>query len=345
MHHFVTIKDIARELNISVSTVSRAMRDTHDISIETKKKVLEKADELKYKPNFNARGLSQGKTNNIGIIIPFITNYYFSTVITGIQNVAYANGYNIILFVTNDSEERECQIVRNLTISGLDGILISTCAGNYDHINEVRENGIPIVFFDRTSDLEATKVMQDDYNGALTATTHLIKQGYSKIAHITGPKDQMFTRNRLYGYLDALAQHQIPIHEKWIIYSGFSQEWGERDMYCLLDHQEQPDAIFAVNDRKAIGAMLTLKKEKIQIGAEIGVVGFTNDPMCTIISPSLTTVSESAFDIGRVSCELLLKHIKKENLPPQEVILPGELIIRESSIRVSEKTRITDENQ
>ena len=333
MHHFVTIKDIARELNVSVSTVSRAMRDTYDISIETKKKVLAKAEELNYKPNFNARGLSQGKTNNIGIIIPFITNYYFSTVITGIQNVAYSNGYNIILYVTDDSEERESQIVRNLTISGLDGILISTCTGNYDHINEIKENGIPIVFFDRTSDLLATKVMQDDYNGALIATNHLIQQGYSKIAHITGPKDQMFTRNRLNGYLDALKEHHIPINNDWIIHSGFSQEWGEKDMYDLLNGTYTPDALFAVNDRKAIGAMLALKKEKITIGTEIGVVGFTNDPMCTIISPSLTTVSESAFDIGRISCELLIKHIKKENLPPQEVILPGELIVRESTVR------------
>lgn len=333
MHHFVTIKDIARELNVSVSTVSRAMRDTYDISIETKKKVLAKAEELNYKPNFNARGLSQGRTNNIGIIIPFITNYYFSTVITGIQNVAYSNGYNIILYVTDDSEERESQIVRNLTISGLDGILISTCAGNYDHIDEIKENGIPIVFFDRTSDLLATKVMQDDYNGALIATKHLIQQGYSKIAHITGPKDQMFTRNRLNGYLDALREHHIPLNNDWIIHSGFSQEWGEKDMYDLLNSTYTPDALFAVNDRKAIGAMLALKREKINIGTEIGVVGFTNDPMCTIISPSLTTVSESAFDIGRISCELLLKHIKKENLPPQEVILPGELIVRESTVR------------
>ncbi|MEX2565143.1 MAG: LacI family DNA-binding transcriptional regulator [Cyclobacteriaceae bacterium] len=333
MHHFITIKDIARELNVSVSTVSRALRDTYDVSLETKEKVLEKAKELKYKPNFNARGLSQGKTNHIGIIIPFITNYYFSTVITGIQKTAYNYGYNIILYVTNDSQEREYLITRNLTISGLDGILISTCASNYDHIHEIIDKGIPVVFFDRTNNLIATKVMQDDYNGAFEATSHLIEQGYSKIAHITGPKDQKFTQNRLNGYLDALTHYQIPIQNKRIIHSGFSQEYGERDMYKLLGSFSRPDAIFAVNDRKAIGAMLTLKSQKIPIGKEIGVVGFTNDPICTIISPSLTTVSESAFDIGRISCELLLQHIQKHNLPCKEVVLPGELIIRESSIR------------
>ncbi|MEX2511904.1 MAG: LacI family DNA-binding transcriptional regulator [Cyclobacteriaceae bacterium] len=334
MHHFTTIKDIARELNVSVSTVSRALRDTYDVSPETKEKVLEKAKELKYKPNFNARGLSQGRTNNIGIIIPFITNYYFSTVITGIQKTAYNYGYNIILYVTNDSQEREYLITRNLTFSGLDGILISTCASNYDHIHEIIDKGIPVVFFDRTNNLSATKVMQDDYNGAFEATSHLIEQGYTKIAHITGPKDQMFTQNRLNGYLDALTHHGIPIKDKWIIHTGFSQDCGERDMYELLGSHPKPDAIFAVNDRKAIGAMLTLKSQKIPIGKEIGVVGFTNDPICTIISPSLTTVSESAFDIGRISCELLLQHIQKHNLPSREVILPGELIIRESSIKM-----------
>lgn len=333
MNHFVTIKDIARELNISVSTVSRALRDTYDVSLETKFKVLEKAAELKYKPNLNARGLSQGRTHNIGIILPFITNYYFSTVITGIQKTAYLHGYNIILFVTNDSSDREIDIVRNLSISSLDGILISTCCSQSDHIEEIASKNIPLVFFDRTGNAAGSKVMQDDYNGAFEATSHLIDQGYSKIAHIAGPKGQFFTENRLKGYKDALKAHKLPIQEEWIIHSGFSQECGEEDTQRLLDGIDPPDAIFAVNDRKAIGCMLTLKKNNIRIGCEIGVVGFTNDPIASIISPTLTTVAEPAFDIGRISCELLLKHIHKSSFASQEVVLPGELIIRESSYR------------
>ena len=333
MNHFVTIKDIARELNISVSTVSRALRDTYDVSVETKYKVLEKAAELNYKPNLNARGLSQGRTHNIGIILPFITNYYFSTVITGIQKTAYQHGYNIILFVTNDSSDREIDIMKNLSISSLDGILISTCCSQSDHIEEIASKNIPLVFFDRTGNTSGSKVMQDDYNGAFEATSHLIDQGYSKIAHIAGPKGQFFTENRLKGYTDALKAHGLPIQEDWIIHSGFSQEYGEEDTQYLLEGNNPPDAIFAVNDRKAIGSMITLKKNKIRIGGEIGVVGFTNDPISTIISPSLTTVAEPAFDIGRISCELLLKHIHKSSFEPKEVVLPGELIIRESSQR------------
>ena len=331
MYHFVTIKDIAQELNISVSTVSRALRDTHDVSLETRQRVLKKAKELGYKPNMNARGLSQGKTNNIGIIIPFITNYYFSTVITGMQKAAYQMGYNIILFVTNDSPKREMAILKNLSITSLDGILVSTCCDNCDHIQEVARKGIPVVLFDRTVNMDVSKVVQDDYNGAFEATSHLIDRGYTKIAHIAGPKGQLFTENRLRGYRDALTAQLLPIREEWIIHSGFSQEWGERDTYGLLDSPDSPNAIFAVNDRKAIGAMIALKNRKIAIGKEFGVVGFTNDPISTIISPTLTTVAEPAYDMGRISCELLFMHINKKRYEPKELILPGELIIRESS--------------
>lgn len=332
MHQPPTIKDIAKALNISVSTVSRALRDTYDVSAETRQKVVQKAAELRYKPNFNARGLSQGRTHNLGIILPAINNYYFSTVITGIQKTAYQHDYNIILYVTNDSAEREIDIFDNLPISSMDGLLISTCCCQCGHIEELASH-LPVVFFDRTGETSGSKVMQDDYNGAFEATSHLIQQGYQRIAHIGGPEGQLFTKKRLNGYKAALAAHGMSLNENWILHSGFSQEDGEKDAGYLLNLPEPPDAIFAVNDRKAIGAMVALKKRDIAIGSGIGVVGFTNDPVSEIISPSLTTIAEPAFDIGRISCELLLKHIQKESFAPQEVILPGELIVRESSQR------------
>jgi transcriptional regulator, LacI family len=175
--------------------------------------------------------------------------------------------------------------------------------------------------------------MQDDYNGAFEATEHLIANGYTKIAHIAGPRGLSLTQKRLNGYLAALQKHNMPTREEWVIHSGFSQQCGEEDTYKLLDSEEAPDAIFAVNDRKAIGAMIALKNRKIRIGKEVGVVGFTNDPASTIISPTLTTIAEPAFDVGKKSCELLLKHITKKHFQPEEVILPGTLIVRESSIR------------
>ncbi|MDR6785631.1 LacI family transcriptional regulator [Pedobacter africanus] len=334
--HYVTIKDIAKILNISVSTVSRALRDTYDVNQETKEKVLALAAELNYKPNFNATGLAKGSTHNLGVILPFITNYYFSTVITGIQEVAYNNGYNIILFVTNDSPERELAIMENLSVSSLDGLLvsISSDSDSCSHFQEIVDEGIPVVFFDRVaSEIDTSKVMQDDYNGAFEAVTHLIENGYKKIAHIAGPKGLSFTEARLRGYLDALKQHNIEPNEDWVVYSGFSQEHGEADTRQLLQLQHQPDAIFAVNDRKAIGAMLTLKNKGIKVGEEFGVIGFTNDPMSTIISPSLSTIAEPAFEIGKLSCELLIKHITKKYFHAEEIVLPGKLIARESSSR------------
>ncbi len=336
MHRPVTIKDIARKLNISVATVSRALRNTYDVSSETKEKVLALASQLNYKPNYNAIGLAKRSTHNIGIILPFITNYYFSTAITGIQEVAYEKNFNITLFVTNDSPERELSIIENLTISNLDGLLVSiTSESDSCHLfEELIAQGIPVVFFDRApSNIRTSKVMQDDYNGAFEAVEHLARNGYRKIAHIAGPHGLSFTEKRLQGYLAALKRYDIPVREDYIVYSGFSQESGEADTYKLLDLEDRPDSIFAVNDRKAVGAMIALKKKNIKIGEQIGVVGFTNDPIASLISPTLTTIAEPAFEIGKESCELLLKHIKKKNFIPEEKILPGKLIVRDSSRR------------
>lgn len=333
MGHLITIKDIAKFLNISVATVSRALRDTYDVNQDTKAKVLEVAAQLNYKPNFNARGLAKGRSHNIGIILPWITNYYFSTVITGIQEIAYEKGYNIILFLTSDSPERELSIIQNLSIANIDGLLVSISSYSSGHFQDIINEGIPIVFFDRVpNNILTSKVMQNDFHGAFEAVEHLIENGYKKIAHIAGPRDLSFTEKRLQGYIAALQKYNLPVREEWVIYSGFSQECGENDAYQLLKCEEIPDAIFAVNDRKAIGSMMALKSKNILIGKEIGVVGFTNDPASTIISPTLTTMAEPAFDIGKKSCELLFKHIKKKNFIFEEVIIPGKLIIRESTI-------------
>ncbi|TAN19400.1 MAG: LacI family transcriptional regulator [Chitinophagaceae bacterium] len=336
--HLVTLKDIARELGISVATVSRALRDTYDVSEETKNSVLTKVKELNYRPNFNAMGLVNHKSHNIAVILPTITNYYFSTVITGIQYTAYKNAYNIILHVTGESPEREITIAKELPLSSIDGVLVSVTSesNKCDHLQEIIDNGVPVVFFDRVAEsIKTSKVMQNDYEGAFTAVEHLIKRGYRKIAHISGPFSLAFTKERLRGYLTALKKHKIPFNQNWVIHSEFNQESGGADTYKLLSMRDRPDAIFAVNDRKAVGAILTLKKKGIRIGQEIGVIGFTNDPVSAIISPSLTTVEEPASAIGEKSCELLLKHISKKDFIPEEVILKGKLIARESTSRTS----------
>jgi DNA-binding LacI/PurR family transcriptional regulator len=335
---YTTIKDIAKALHISIATVSRALRDKYDVSAETRQKVLDMATELNYKPNFNATGLVQRSTHHIGVIIPTITNYYFSTVITGIQAVAQEQGFNIILYITNDSSDIELKIVKDLSGSSLDGLLacVSSNSNNYVHFQEMIDDGLPVVFFDRVaSTIQTSKVMQDDYNGAFAAVEHLIECGYKRIAHITGPKELFFTENRLKGYLKALEKHGLPVKGDMVVHSGFSQKDGENDVALLFEEQkETPDALFAVNDRKGIGAILALKKRNIAIGKKVGVIGFTNDPISEIITPTMSTVAEPAYEIGKIACDLLLKHIRKSNFTAEQVTLSGELIIRESTCRV-----------
>lgn len=177
--------------------------------------------------------------------------------------------------------------------------------------------------------------MQNDYEGAFMAVDHLINSGYKNIAHISGPFPLSFTKERLRGYIAALKKYRIPFRQDWVIHSEFTQESGHADTLKLWAANSKPDAIFAVNDRKAIGAMLALKERGVRIGSEVGVVGFTNDPMSSIITPSLTTVEEPALEIGRRSCELLLKHISRNDFLPEEIILNGKLIIRESTTQKS----------
>ncbi|GAB3806622.1 LacI family DNA-binding transcriptional regulator [Spirosoma humi] len=337
MRRFTTIKDIAHALGISVATVSRALRDAHDVSPQTKQLVTDMATKMNYKPNFNATGLVKRSTHKIGVIIPAITNYYFSTVITGIQEVAHQNNYNIILYITNDSEELEKKIIKDLSVSSLDGLLACICspANLCTHFQEMIEDGLPVVFFDRVPNtINVSKVMQDDYNGAYMAVKHLIEGGYKNIAHITGPKGGFLTENRMQGYLSALEDNNLAVNDEWIVYSDFSQKAGERDIETLFrDNDSVPDSIFAVNDRKAIGAIVALKRKNIKVGQEVGVIGFTNDPICEIISPTLSTVAEPAYEIGMKCCELLMKHIAKSNFKGNEIVLPGELIVRESTFK------------
>lgn len=328
------IKDIAEQLDLSVSTVSRALRDAHDVSPETRKKVLDLTEKLKFKRNSNAAALASGSTKNIAVILPFITNYYFSTVISGIQEEAYQQGYTAIIYITNDDVEREYKLLENISTTSVDGLLISISSNSNinDHYENLIEEGLPIVFFDRVPhNILASKVMQSDYDGAYLATTHLIQQGYNKIAHIAGPSELTFTQERLKGYKTALNDNGLQCRDQDIIFSGFDQIHGLHDTQKLLDLVDPPNAIFAVNDRKAVGAIQAIKRAGHTVGKDIGVIGFTNDPISTIIEPNLTTVEEPAFEIGRQSCRLLIKHIKNSDFETQELLLPCKLILRESA--------------
>jgi LacI family transcriptional regulator len=336
MKNKITIKYIAQQLGISISTVSRALHDAHDVSPETRQKVIELSEQLEYNPNPFAVSLVKQQTKIIGVLLPEIATPYFSTVVKGIQDVAYNAGYNVMFFISDESLEREKNILKSLSVNMLDGLLVSVSAETQvaEHFQKWLDKGVPIVFFDRVlENIVASKVIQDDYRGAFNATEHLIQQGCRRIGHLAGPKHLENAKLRMQGYLDALQRADIKIQKQYIIHSGFSQEDGLRDTSKLVGLKPLIDGIFAVNDRKAIGAMLALRRYGFKIPNHIALVSFGNTPVAEVVSPSLTTVVQAAYEIGAKSCQLLFDHIKTPNMEPQTVIMPSQLVIRASSLR------------
>jgi len=336
MNKIVTIRDIASHLSISVSTVSRALRGSYDVSPETRERVKEAARTLQYHPNYHARALARRSSYTIGIILPYITNYYFAAVLTGIEEYASRHGYHVTLFMTQDNPATEKIFLQQLSPYRLDGLLACTSLDNSEGMAYTRllAMGLPVVFFDRAlGSVLASRVLQDDVAGARLAVTHLIESGYRNIAHITGAVNNLMTSRRLQGYLQALEEAGLQQTNEWVIHSGFDVESGYNDTGRLLDSANQPDAIFSVNDRKAFGCLQQLRERKITAGSQFGLVGFTNEPSASYVFPRLTSVEEPAMEIGSESCEILLKHIHNKWKHAEERILPGRLCIRESSHR------------
>lgn len=338
----VTIKDIARELGISPSTVSRALKDHPDISAETKKRVNELARKLNYQPNIVALSLRQSKTNTIGVIIPEIVHFFFSTVISGIESVAYEAGYNVILAQSNESAEREATDLRALFNSRVDGMLISISreTKNYEHIESILAKEVPIVFFDRMySNPNTSKVIVDDYVGAREAVLHLIQQGCKRIAHLESAPGLAIAEDRKRGYMDALSENGLPADESMIIICPTgSLEEGRNATDKLFASGQSPDAIFANNDMLAMGAMQAIKQKGMNIPNDVAVVGFSNWFFSALMDPPLSSVDQPGFEMGQEAAKLLIRQIEKqdkddETISPETRVLKTRLIIRESSLR------------
>lgn len=330
----ITIKDIAKKLNISTSTVSRALRDLPDVNPSTKVAVHKLAEELSYKPNLVALSLVTKRTKTIGVLIPSFTTYFYSQAISGIQEVAQSNGYHVMVCHSNESYEAEKKNIELLLSSRVDGIIASIAreTKDYTHFEKLKEKGIPLVLFNRTCDLNFSKVQVNDYEGGYKATEHLIKLGKRKIAHITGPDNLSLSKNRLRGYLDAMNHYKVKVYENLIVYSDFSIESGMDCAKELLSKSIKPDGVFVVCDTAAYGAMHVFKKNGMRIPADIAVVGFTNEPMSEIFEPSLSTISQPINKIGQTAAKLFIEMLDEgAAFIPETRILNTELIIRESS--------------
>jgi LacI family transcriptional regulator len=338
----VTIKDIARELGISPSTVSRALKDHPDISSETKKAVNALADKLNYQPNIVALSLRQKKTNTIGVVIPELVHFFFSTVISGIEDVAYEAGYSVIITQSNESFDREVTDLKALFNSRVDGMLLSISreTTNYDHIESIISKGVPIVFYDRMyNNPNTSKVIVDDYIGAKEAVNHLIDQGCKRIAHLQAAPNLLISEDRLRGYKDALREANLPYQDNYILQcpSGTLDE-AEKATRKLLALSPAPDAIFANNDMLAMGAMKAIKEKGLKIPGDVALMGFSNWFFSQLMDPPLSSVDQPGYEMGQEAARLLIRHIemkdKDQGEPqPETKVLKTRLIVRQSSIK------------
>ncbi|KJF44346.1 LacI family DNA-binding transcriptional regulator [Draconibacterium sediminis] len=332
----VTIKDLARELNISASTVSRALKDHPDISKETKRAVQELAERLNYQPNAVALSLKQRRSNTIGVIIPEIVHYFFSSVISGIEDVAYDAGFNVIICQSNERYEREVANAKTLLASRVDGVLVSISkhTTDYKHLENFQNNEVPIVFYDRVvPNIVADQVIIDDFDAAYRATRHLIDSGRTRIAHLGGPMALLIGQNRKDGYLKALKEAGIPADENLIVEAD-SFEKARMAIMKLINQKIKFDGVFATNDLTAIGAMQTIQKKGYKIPDEIAIVGFSDGRFSGITDPTLTSVDQHGYEMGTLATQMLLKRIISEDdeYPAETKVLNADLIVRGSSI-------------
>jgi LacI family transcriptional regulator len=335
----ITIKDIARELGLSISTVSKALSDSHEISEKTKKIVREYADTNNYRPNPIAKSLKQGHSKSIGIVISTIDNDFFSQAINGIESVAYNKGYNIIITQTHESYDLEVRNVKHLTFRSIDGLLISLSAETHDieHLQVLQKKGLPIVFFDRVGDdIETHKVIADNFKGAYDGTTHLINSGYKTIAHVTSSPGLSITAERLAGYKKALEDNGVAYNEN---YTKYCQHGGrdlneiETALNALLTMDARPDAIFTASDRITTITLALLHQLNISIPEEIALLGFTNTKLAAVLNPSLSAIVQPGFEIGKTAMEMLISLIESKR-PVTEfetTTLQTQLFIRASS--------------
>lgn len=340
MNKPATIKDIARQLNVSISTVSRAMRNAPDVNIETRKAVMALSEELNYQPNKLALSLKQKQTHTIGVIVPNL-DYVLASMVRGIDEVALEAGYTVMVCQSNESFGREIVNTRRLLDSLVDGFIISVSSETkvVDHFKKIQEKQMPMVVFDRVvADLKAPCVRLDNMDGGYQATEHLIEQGYKRIAILAGPKNLGISNSRLEGYINALKKYKMKPDPDLIIHCDFNQHYAYLATQELLNMKKRPDAIFTISDRMAIGAMLAIKEKGLKMPHDIGLVGFNNEPVVNLVTPGISSVDQPGFELGKMAAKLFIQTVHSNgDISMVEEVLKPKLIVRESSQKILSK--------
>ncbi|MDN5211701.1 LacI family DNA-binding transcriptional regulator [Fulvivirgaceae bacterium BMA12] len=334
----VSIYDIANRLEISSSTVSRALNDHARISEKTKLAVRRVAKELGFEKNHLASGLITNKSFTISIIVPAVNRNFFASAITGIEKVASENGYTVLICQSHDQYEREVKLIDTLIINRVDGIIASLAINTeeFDHFRKAKNAGIPVVFFDRVChEIEDTfKIVVNDFNGAYLATRHLAEQGFKRIAHIGGYQSQNIFRERLAGYKKGLSEFNLPFDEGLVRYCALNTDDGTKLTEELLQLKPRPDAIFCANNLTAISALAYAMDHNIKVPEALGIVGFSEETVSSLLKPAITSIRQPSEQMGKLAAQKLLEEIDAEssdNMDYTEIELRTELIVRASS--------------
>ncbi len=333
----VTLNDIAEKLKVSIVTISKALRDHPDISLETKKLVQETAEQMGYTPNFMARNLSSKKSNTIGVVVPKIDHFFFGSIIESIYDLAFENNYEIILMVSQESAEREKKHIQTLLSMKVDGIIISISqeTTNYTIFENVISRSVPIVFIDRIPNMNGiNKVYVSDRSGAFQAVEHAIKIGYTKIGHFAGYDEVNIGRERYLGFEEALKSNNIPLNPDWIFKGGFGEKYGYNSFMELYRENNLPEIIFTVTYPVALGIYKAVNELGLKIPEDIDLICFGDSNVQKYLSPPLSCVNQPTRLIAENAMEIILSHINKSSSEEKKSVkIPTELLLRGTCIK------------
>lgn len=332
----INIRELAKELNLSIGTVSKALRNSHEISQQTKDKVFAKARLLNYIPNPYASSLRRKKSNTIGIVVPEIADSFFSNAIKGIESIAQGKNYHVLVYVTEESFSKECSILKDFRSGRVDGVLMSLASETSDltHIEELKNENIPLVLFDRAVDeIKTTKIITDDFESSYKATEHLIKKGCKKLFYLSISRHLSINNKRIEGFLKALSDHGQRWSRDAIVQCANDNGKNYATLKKVFQSSDAPDGIIASVEKLTIPVYLLSRELKFNIPKDLKIVSFSNSETASILNPSLTTITQPAFEIGKKAASILFKAIEKKNykMVDENIVINSSLILREST--------------
>jgi LacI family transcriptional regulator len=332
----VTIKKIAKDLKLAVSTVSKALRDSHEISIETKKRVFDYAQKLDYVPNLYASSLKKRKTSNIAVVLPEVADSFFSLAINGIESVAREKGYHVMVYLTHEDLRREESILRDFRSGRVDGVLISVSGGaeSNSHIHDLCAKNVPLVFFDRVcEDIEATKVLTDDFDSGYKATEHLIGKGCKKVAFLAMSENLAIINHRQRGYEAALRDHGLPMNKNLLIYCNNNDTDNHSLIYRILKRDDRPDGMVGSVEKLSTTVYTVCNELNLRIPQNVKVIGFSSLQIASLLNPSMTTITQPAFEMGKTAARFLFEALEKktQDVKAETIVIPSVLFERGST--------------